>query len=99
MGWREPVFARAELLHAAAGPRGDAAGCLYRLADASLAGRDHGRRAVRTARHHRADGAELDLRAVGPGAGGRGAVFRAQARSAGDTSAGVAPARAAGARS
>jgi hypothetical protein len=46
---RAALPARAELLHAAARPRGAAAGHLHRLADAPHLGRHRGRRAVRAA--------------------------------------------------
>src|SRR5213079_2745291 len=84
MDRREPVSACAELLHAAARPRGAAARDLYRLADASLAGRDRRRRLVRRARHRLDHGAELDLCFVWPGADRRGLVLRAEGSGIGD---------------
>ena len=75
--------ARAQLLHAAAGPRGAAARDLYRLADASHARRHHGRRAFRRPRHHRHHGAELRLCGLGQRADHRRAVLRAQSGGAG----------------
>ena len=67
--------ARAQLLHAAAGPRGAAACDLYRLADASHARRHHGRRAVRLSRHHLHHGAQLRLCRLGQRADRSSALF------------------------
>ena len=71
------VPACAQLLHAAARPGSASARDLYRLADASLAGRDHRGRPVRAARHRLDHGAELHLRRLRQCAGRRGAVSSA----------------------
>src|SRR5262245_16792248 len=61
LGLGAAISARAELLHAATGPRGATAGDLYRLADASHARRHHRRRAFHRPWHRRHHGAELCL--------------------------------------
>ena len=78
LGVGEPLPARAQLLHAAAGTRGAAARHLYRLADAPHPRRHHGRRAVHPARHRRHHGLELDLCPLRAGRHRRRPVLRAQ---------------------
>ena len=91
---RRPAFpAGAELLHAAARPRGPAARHLHRLADAQDQGRAAGRHAVRAARPARDHGAQLDLRPARQGHGGAGPVLRPESRRAGDRDRGRAARR------
>ena len=80
---REPLPAGAELLHAAARPRGAAARHLHRLADAQDQGRPVRRHAVRAAGPARHHGAVLDLRAVRPPHHRRGPVLRPEGRGPG----------------
>ena len=90
--------AGAELLHAAARPRGAAARHLHRLADAQDQGRAARRHAVRAAGPARHHGAELDLRAARQGHGGAGPVLRPEGGGAGDRDRGGAARRPARAR-
>jgi hypothetical protein len=76
-----PFPACAQLLHAAARPRGAAAGDLHRLADAPHLGRHRCRRAVRAAVARAADRAVVGLPALRRRAGGGRRALRHQARS------------------
>ena len=78
LDFRKPFPARAELLHAAAGPGSAATRDLYRLAAASHRRRHHGRRAVHPARRDRHHGPELHLRGLWQCRLRRGAVLRPQ---------------------
>ena len=90
---REPLPACAELLHAAAGTGGAAAGDLYRLAVAPYRRRHHGRRPVHSPRRHRHHGPELRLCRLRQGRIRRGSVLRAEGRGAGDRDPGRVPRR------
>ena len=90
---REALPARAELLHAAARPRGAAAGHLHRLADAPHLGRHRGGCAVRAALAVHPDRPELGLCGLWQRALGGRAVLRHQAGGGGHRAAGGAPHR------
>jgi hypothetical protein len=88
MDRRIPVFARLELLHAAAGTRSASACDLYRLADASLARCHDGRRAVCATWHRLHYGVELRLRRLRQCAGSHGIFLRTEGCGARDSVAG-----------
>ena len=90
---REPFPARAQLLHAAAGPGGAAACDLYRLAVAPDRRRHHGRRPVHSARHHRHHGPELYLRGLSAMSASSRRCSSAEGRGAGDRDPGRGPRR------
>ena len=90
---REALPARAQLLHAAARPRGAAARDLHRLADAPHARRHRGGRALRPAVARDPDRAVVALRRVRRRAGDRRRVLRHQACGDGDRRLRRVPAR------
>ena len=98
-GWLdERAFLSAlELLHAAAGSRGDAARDLRRLASARHQGRARRGAVVRRAGRAARAGAVDLLRGLRQDAGGRGAVHRREGRGAGDRARGADPRRTTGA--
>ena len=94
---RAALSVRAQLLHAAAGPRGDAARDLCRLAPARARRRADGGAAVRAAGRAGRAGAERALRRVRQAAAQRSAVPRRQGGRAGDRGRGAVAGRQAGA--
>ena len=78
LDFREPIPARAQLLHAPARPRGAATRDLYRLADARQRGRVDSGQPVRAALTAALDQPELDLPGIRAATGGCGNPLRGQ---------------------